>query len=560
MSEPVAPKLRLGLLLSSYRVPAWVYATLSEIARSDYAEIVVVWRSESALRKSPAPKTARQLLGSYYLALDRAAFRPRPDALEPRDAGELLSRVAEVKVESRLPGDGLAIGPGIQNELRSQELDVILRLGCWPLAEEILAAAKFGVLTCQHGYEGIDNESPAGFWEVLEGRKTITSVMRVFKDDPANGTVIDRSYSKPHHVSVARNQNQLDWKAVSLFTRNLRRLHREGGQRFFERVSKKYASARKPHESETSGAANGSFLETFLRHLRRYIRLRWELFWYSEQWGLLIDFGDKLSCSPNKFNRLLPPTGLDWADPHVLYKNDKYYVFLEELPHETRKGHISVLELDPNGTTSPAVTIIEEHHHLAYPFVFEWQNDLWLIPDSKSKGSVDLYRCDTFPHGWSFHKTLMSGINAVDSTLLFHDDRWWLFANCVLNDGAPTTDELFLFSADNPLSDSWTEHPQSPVVSDVSRARSAGRIFRWRNELFRPAQICTPRYGYGIKFLRILCLTEDDYEEVEQATIEPTWDPGIVALHTFSRVHRLTMFDALFRRRRFALGRLAESS
>ena len=67
----------------------------------------------------------------------------------------------------------------------------------------------------------------------------------------------------------------------------------------------------------------------------------------------------------------------------------------------------------------------------------------------------------------------MSDIQAVDSTLLFHGDRWWLFANCVLNEGAPTTDELFVFAADDPLSESWVEHPQSPVVSDVSKSRPA---------------------------------------------------------------------------------------
>ena len=72
--------------------------------------------------------------------------------------------------------------------------------------------------------------------------------------------------------------------------------------------------------------------------------------------------------------------------------------------------------------------------------------------------------------------TLMDSVVAVDSTLLFHNNKWWLFSNIAEPEGT-SFNELYLFYADNLLSQKWNSHPMNPVISDVRRARSAGKIF-----------------------------------------------------------------------------------
>src|SRR5207245_8149176 len=102
-----------------------------------------------------------------------------------------------------------------------------------------------------------------------------------------------------------------------------------------------------------------------------------------------------------------------------------------------------------------------------------------MIPESGTNRTIEVYKCKKFPDEWEWQKNLMEKVKAVDTTLFYDHQRWWLFTNVQEHEGASTCDEIFLFYADNPLSDMWHPHPQNPVVSDVTRARSAGSIFAY---------------------------------------------------------------------------------
>jgi hypothetical protein len=169
-----------------------------------------------------------------------------------------------------------------------------------------------------------------------------------------------------------------------------------------------------------------------------------------------------------------------------------------------------------------------------------------MMPETSSNKTIEVYRCVDFPRRWEPHKVLMEA-TAVDATLFHDGDVWWLFAGMREHEGAFSSDELFLFHADSPLSDKWTPHPLNPVVSDIRSARPAGRLFRHKNSIYRPSQYL---YGSGLKLNRITSLTPTEYAEEEVSSLTAAWDDSITALHTFSHEHRLTMIDARLRRRR----------
>jgi len=52
-----------------------------------------------------------------------------------------------------------------------------------------------------------------------------------------------------------------------------------------------------------------------------------------------------------------------------------------------------------------------------------------------------------------------------------------MFFNMRENDGASHLDELFIFYADDIHSNNWNAHSMNPVVSNVNKARPAGKIF-----------------------------------------------------------------------------------
>ena len=110
--------------------------------------------------------------------------------------------------------------------------------------------------------------------------------------------------------------------------------------------------------------------------------------------------------------------------------------------------------------------------------------------------------------------------------------------------------ELFLFYSENPIGDKWISHPQNPIISDVRKARPAGKIFSFQNKLYRPSQDGSYYYGYGVNINRIKKINEFEYEEEVENKILPKWDNKITRIHTFTYNSGLSIMDAKLRRTR----------
>jgi hypothetical protein len=233
------------------------------------------------------------------------------------------------------------------------------------------------------------------------------------------------------------------------------------------------------------------------------------------------------------FEPVRPPRGRFYADPFLLEHDGRRCVFFEDCPMERGNGRISYVELGSDGTVSDPTTVLERECHLSYPFLFTWEGEAYMIPETAGAETVELYRASSFPEHWQRERILMRGIRALDSTLLFHEGRFWLFT-VVVDEGAQAWDELSLFSSEA-LDGDWTPHPMNPIVCDARRARPAGRIFEHGGALVRPGQDCEGRYGRAIVLNRIETLDPADYREREIGTIEPDWAPNIGGTHCYDR-------------------------
>jgi hypothetical protein len=194
------------------------------------------------------------------------------------------------------------------------------------------------------------------------------------------------------------------------------------------------------------------------------------------------------------------------------------------------------------------VKVLERDYHLSYPFLVEEDGELYMIPETASNHTIEVYRCVEFPHRWKLERVLIEGVYAVDATLHREGGRWWMFANAAAS-GEEINDELHLFSAEK-LMGEWTPHRRNPVKSDVRSSRPAGGLFRDGDILLRPGQICAPFYGAGITLHRVTRLDQDEYLEEEERRIVPT-DGATLGIHTLNRAGDLTVTDAFERRPRF---------
>jgi hypothetical protein len=240
---------------------------------------------------------------------------------------------------------------------------------------------------------------------------------------------------------------------------------------------------------------------------------------------------------------LYPPADRFWADPFIIPRQDGYYVFMEECPYATDKGHIVVLELSRTGEFRGCRPVLERPYHLSYPFLFEWRGDLYMIPESSQNRTVELYRCQSFPDQWVFDRVLLEDVNAYDPTLLEHEGRWWMFLT-MARDGQSHHEHLHLFHADNPLGP-YRPHVGNPVKSDLRGARPAGALFRQGGVLYRPTQDCARMYGEAVVLQRVEVLNETSYRETEVGEIAPGWRTNVLGVHTLNSGDGLRVVDAL---------------
>jgi len=284
----------------------------------------------------------------------------------------------------------------------------------------------------------------------------------------------------------------------------------------------------------------------------RYFQNKINAIFYFKQWILLFKLSSHNSISTSffQFKKIVPPKDRIWADPHVLRRNNKYYIFIEELVHSLKKGHISLIVMDDKGSYTEPVKVLERDYHLSYPFIIEDNGELYMVPETAENNTIELYKCTLFPSKWELKIILIDNIIAVDSTIIFKDGKYWLFANVVRNKGASSLDELFLFSSEKLVSNNWISHPQNPIVSDVKQSRPAGNFFIYKDNLYRPSQNCSKRYGYGMRINQVIELTETNYQEKVVDSIFPNWERNLQSTHTISSVNNLTVIDALIKRRK----------
>jgi hypothetical protein len=167
-----------------------------------------------------------------------------------------------------------------------------------------------------------------------------------------------------------------------------------------------------------------------------------------------------------------------------------------------------------------------------------------MVPETSENKTIELYKCDSFPDRWSFVMNLMENVVALDTTLFFHNHKWWLFTSINEMDYTLDHNELNLFYSDNLFTTNWTPHPCNPVVSDVRHSRPAGRIFIHDNKILRPSQDCSGRYGKAFNLNQITTLSETEYAEIVISKTEANWMPGLQGTHTYNFDKSVTVIDA----------------
>jgi hypothetical protein len=248
-----------------------------------------------------------------------------------------------------------------------------------------------------------------------------------------------------------------------------------------------------------------------------------------EQWTIAIYTGDSPFNFPASENRRGPVLKAEdvtdlsakfVADPFLIEESSTWYLFFEVYNNQTQQGDLAVATSTNTRRWRYQQVILDEPFHLSYPYVFKWQDDYYLIPETFETDSIRLYKATNFPYEWEFVETLVEGKDFVDPSIAYFNEKWWLYSATTSND------TLYLYYADD-LFGLWQEHPQSPIVEQNKHmARSSGRVLVYDGRLFRYTMDIAPSVGtHQVWAYEVTELTPTTYTE-EQVTQEPILKPS----------------------------------
>ena len=240
---------------------------------------------------------------------------------------------------------------------------------------------------------------------------------------------------------------------------------------------------------------------------------------------------------------LLPDDGKRFfADPFVIERAGRTYLFVEEFPYALARGVISVAELAVDGRFGMPRQVLVEPHHLSYPQVFEMGGDVWMIPETSSAQEVVLYRAEQFPDRWVRHATLIADREISDATLLERDGRFWLFGTERQSQGNHS-DTMVVFSADR-LDGQWLPHPMNPVLIDRSAARPGGAFVEQGGKMYLPVQDGTLAYGGGLGLAELLELDPHTVRFAAPLPVRPGKAWNRTGIHTLNRAGGIEVIDS----------------
>ncbi len=492
MSEPA--RRSVAVVLDGPRPPAWQVHAVELLAvspRLTVAEVRLVDAPKSSVVSRAQRRIERHLFSRSHDPLAPADFEPPP--LSGGDASLTLW----------LASADPPAGPDI----------VELRYG------------PFG-----------ERAEPA-FRRAIANDEGVVVIEATLLGGAAGPTVVSRSVAGVQPVSLAFGLNLALWRSATLACRAA-----ESVPGLAEPVADPARGGLRP-AGELSG---------FLRLAPRWGRVLLNHVLYRRPWYVLVRERreDALGGWGDDPGLVSWHSGHTYADPCLFERNGRHHLFVEDIPPGAGRGVISHVELRPgSGSAGPPVPVLRADHHLSYPFVFAYDGEVYMIPETGEASQIQLYRASSFPTEWELDRVLVDDIRAADATLLEAHGRWWMLAS-VGGYGTTLGDELHVFFAASPLGP-WTPHPGNPVVCDIRAARPAGAILRDGDRVVRPAQDCSRRYGWAVSLREITVLDPLRYEERELGRLEAGDVAGARAVHTYARDGRFEAIDARRREWRF---------
>ncbi|WP_204563869.1 glucosamine inositolphosphorylceramide transferase family protein [Citrobacter cronae] len=269
-------------------------------------------------------------------------------------------------------------------------------------------------------------------------------------------------------------------------------------------------------------------------------------FFYHESWDIMIlkDHGSHLF--PDNTLEILSKTTAQQlkkkytfqADPFIVEKADKLYVFYEAFSFRNSKGTLRCRVLDRELTEIDDVKLEgfdDLKCHLSFPFLIHINDQLFMIPESSERKEVILFQSVEFPVRWKKIKVLISDTEVTDNVFLTINETCYLLSTTMDN-------EIIIHSAENIFGE-WQRIAPSLKVSNHHH-RGAGAPYLVDNKMYFLTQECTPEtYGKSIYIKELVTLNDTVFDEslIEKINSSINHSDGV---HTLNFSNNYIVYDS----------------
>lgn len=214
---------------------------------------------------------------------------------------------------------------------------------------------------------------------------------------------------------------------------------------------------------------------------------------------------ERANIIPSRKNQFL-------ADPFIYKYKNVDYIFLEAFHKNNKKGNIEVHRI--NGTSLNYIgNVLNENFHLSFPFIFNHEDGIYMIPETSEINEIRIYKCTNFPLDWKHISTPIKNISAADSVIFKKNEYWHILTNIDTFNTGDHCSELYAFSSQDLFSSNWIPNKLNPIITNSDLARNGG-LFFYNEEIYRVSQIHSfLEYGVGRSISKVNMISESKYSE-----------------------------------------------
>lgn len=550
--------MKIGILIKEFEALSnWELRIIKEIINNSSLELALL--IQDGREGNNNPKTLKnklkrlfksknivgKILFNFHEKIENKIFTEKP-TVNKRKIIQNLNKVDKIKVKPERKGFLDIFNKNDIDKIKKYNLDIILRHEFNIIRGEILNVAKYGIWSFHHADNSINRGGPPGFWEIILNQPSVGVTLQQLTPELDGGLVIDKSFFN-RHWSFAKTNHLILEASVSMLFKNIKNLQQGN---FNTKKSPVYYNPL--YKVPDFGITIKYIIKFYFKLITKIIeKINYKIFGIRYAcWTLFIGKGDFLNSTLFRLKPVKLPKNEFWADPFIFNYNDENYIFFENYDYRTKKGKISCGKVVKNKLVEVG-DVLEKDYHLSYPFIYEENGDIFLMPETNENNRLEIYKCKKFPNQWELYTTAFEGEKVADA--FFYKDKneiKWLFVNKQADINTPMDSELFIYKVNSQDLKKIEPHKNNPVIINSKIARNGGAIFEYEGDIYRPSQANIEGiYGRALNINKIDKLTIDEYSENTIVTTYPNFHKGLISMHHLHQKNNLFVIDGAYKKK-----------